>query len=137
MLRNLVLTLALAVLASAAPAQTDADRAGIEAVISGQMDAFRADDMGRAFDYAAPFIQQRFGTAEAFGLMVERGYPMVHRPADIRFGALRAEGAALWQRVFVRDAAGALHVLEYQMLDLGGGWRIGGVRLLPQTGAAA
>ncbi|ETX30553.1 hypothetical protein RISW2_12865 [Roseivivax isoporae LMG 25204] len=134
-MRTLVLAAALAV-ATLATAQ-DSRGGDIEAVISGQMEAFRNDDVATAFGFAAPMIQNMFRTPENFGLMVERGYPMVWRPAEVTFGDLFEEGGILWQRVIVRDAAGAVHVLDYDMRDMGGAWRIGGVRVVAQPDLSA
>lgn len=102
----------------------------IEGVISQQMDAFQGDDFTRAFGFAADNIKRMFGTPENFGKMVKRGYPMVHRPADVRFGAIRQEGDAVWQRVLVRDVAGALFVLDYLMVPTEAGWRIAAVQMI-------
>ncbi|MDO9524285.1 MAG: DUF4864 domain-containing protein [Gemmobacter sp.] len=126
-------TLALAVLAGPVVAQETA----IQGVISGQVTAFLADDYTRAFDYASPTIKNMFGTAERFGQMVQQGYPMVHRPKDMKFLELRDVSGRLWQKVMVTDAAGALHFLDYQMIETADGWQINAVQLLaaPQVGA--
>ncbi len=114
------------------------DATGIQSAIRGQMQAFVGDDFESAFAYASPGIRRIFGDAERFGGMVRSGYPMVHRPADIRFLDLREIGGRPWQKVMVRDAGGTFHILDYEM-ELGpdGGWRIDGVRLLEaeQVGA--
>lgn len=126
---------ALAVWGATAVAQeSDAE---IEAVISGQMDAFQSDDFATAFTYASPMIRGMFGSAERFGAMVQQGYPMVHRPADIRFVDLQDFGAMKRQKVMVRDANGTFHMLEYEMIANEDGWQINGVRVLeaPQLGA--
>ena len=114
-----------------AMAQERGAAAEIQSVISAQMAAFRGDDFARAFDFAADNIRRMFGNSERFGDMVRRGYPMVHRPEDVRFGDVRAEGNALWQRVLVRDAQGVVHVLDYLMISDGTDWRIAAVQLLP------
>ncbi len=108
----------------------------IEAVISQQMDAFQGDDFGRAFDFAADNIRRMFGTPENFGEMVKRGYPMVHRSEDVRFGNLRQDGDALWQRVLVRDGAGVLFVLDYLMVPTVAGWRIAAVQMISSEESA-
>jgi hypothetical protein len=61
--------------------------------------------------------------------MVREGYPMVLRPADVRFAALDDRDGRKVQSVLLTDQAGALHVLEYEMVPFEGGWRINGVRL--------
>jgi hypothetical protein len=122
--------------ALSAPAQ-EAPETAIEGVIQRQIDAFLADDFATAFTYASPNIQGIFGSPDNFGAMVRDGYPMVWRPDAVAFGALREVGGRLWQRVIVTDAAGAVHALDYQMIETGDGWQINAVQLLqaPQVGA--
>ena len=122
-------------LCAAAAAQDSA--AAIRGVISDQIAAFRADDVATAFTFASPDIRGLFGTPDRFGAMVREGYPMVWRPGDVRFAELRERDGRALQRVLVTDGAGALHLLEYEMIPLDGGWRIDGVRLLDagSTGA--
>jgi hypothetical protein len=109
----------------------------IEDVISAQIDAFKLDDFERAFTYASPTIQQIFGDAERFGVMVQQGFPMVWRPADVKFLGLETRDGGFWQDVLVRDGAGASHVLEYEMIEGENGWKINGVRIRPPQGVAA
>ena len=103
----------------------------IQGTISRQIEAFRTDDFGTAFSYASPNIQEMFRNAENFGRMVRQGYPMVWRPADVRFLELKQLGAFQLQKVMVKDGNGRFHVLEYEMVQTGIGWQINGVRLLP------
>lgn len=114
-----------------------ADSAAITATISQQIEAFQADDFDRAFEFAGPTIQQIFRTAENFGQMVRQGYPMVWRPAKLRFLELRRISGSLWQRVQVVDQQGQVHVLDYQMIKGPDGWLINAVHLLKAPGAAA
>jgi uncharacterized protein (DUF2237 family) len=39
-----------------------ADEAAMRSVITAQIEAFLAEDAPRAFDFASPFIQRKFGT---------------------------------------------------------------------------
>jgi len=114
-------------------AQDTAHRAVIEAQIA----AFLADDFDAAFDFASPGIRAIFGTADRFGQMVTQGYPMVHRPAGLRFLQQTERAGALVQRVMITDLEGRLHILEYEMLPAGGSFVINGVRLVPGQGAGA
>lgn len=114
-----------------------AQEADIRGVIENQIIAFRADDFGSAFSFASPAIKGVFGTPERFGQMVRQGYPMVHRPDDIRFLGLEERMGRKVQRVMIRDAAGKVHFLDYEMIEAEGGWQINGVRLLPPQGAGA
>ncbi len=110
---------------------------GIEATIGAQIDAFQSDDFATAFTFASPNIQGLFGTHERFGQMVQNGYPMVWRPGEVQYLELRDVNGALWQRVMIRDRLGGVHMLDYQMIQDDGVWRINGVQLLraPDVGA--
>lgn len=133
----LVLAVAtLATLGTATQAQTAHDPA-VEATIQHQFDAFLSGDVTTAFSFASPTIQGIFGTAENFGLMVQQGYPMVWRPAAVKYLDLRQGPDGLYQKVAITDQKGALHLLEYQMLPAGDGWMIGSVQVLqqPEVGA--
>lgn len=106
----------------------------IQSTILNQIEAFKADDFATAFTFASPTIKGIFGTAENFGMMVRNGYPMVHRPAEVRMLDLREVAGALWQRVMITDAEGQTHVLDYQMVETADGWQINGVQLLRASG---
>ena len=116
--------------------QAVAQDADVRAVISAQIEAFEIDDFEQAFTYASPTIRQVFRTPENFGVMVQRGFPMVWRPADVRFLELQNRDGALWQDVMVRDVAGDVFILEYAMIKLEAGWKINGVRIRPAAGTA-
>lgn len=104
------------------------DGAAIRDRISAQFEAFEAGDLPAAFAIASPGIQALFGTPQGFGVMVQRGYPMVWRPAEVRYLGLRQDQGLIWQRVMIRDQAGVLHLFDYQMVPSASGWRINGVR---------
>ncbi|WP_170562996.1 DUF4864 domain-containing protein [Ruegeria atlantica] len=133
-MRRLLLAVSLSAgLASGAFAQN----AEIEANIAAQIQAFKADDFVTAFTFASPNIQNFFGTPENFGAMVRNGYPMVWRPAEVRFLELREVAGALWQKVMITDGNGQVHVLDYQMVQQENGWKINGVQLLGNSDPAA
>ena len=129
MIAAVLMTLALAL-----PAKANED---IEKVISSQIDAFLADDFETAFIYASPMIKDIFGTPEKFGQMVRQGYPMVWRPSEVNFLSIDRRGKELWQNVMVRDAEGALYILEYQMIPGEMGWLINAVRVRKATEGTA
>lgn len=108
----------------------------IETVIRNQIEAFRTDDFIAAYSYASPNIRRLFGSAENFGLMVRRGYPMVWRPNGVQFLDLQNNGGRLLQSVQIRDMRGAYHILDYVMVQTPEGWRIDGVFLRPQLEAS-
>ncbi len=107
------------------------DRGAIEDVIGGQLEAFNQRDVEMAWTYASPMIQGMFGNSANFGMMVQRGYPMVWTNSDVRYLELREIGGRLWQKVMVRDENGGLHILDYQMIETENGWQINGVSILP------
>lgn len=117
--------------------QAHAQNAEIEATITAQIEAFKADDFERAFTFASPNIQGLFQTPDNFGRMVRGGYPMVWRPKDVTYLEVREAAGFLFQRVMITDAEGAVHLLEYQMIEMGGAWKINGVRLLANPPATA
>ncbi|MEM9971304.1 MAG: DUF4864 domain-containing protein [Pseudomonadota bacterium] len=127
----------IATVFSATAQDAQAPDPGIELTIQSQVDAFLVDDFAQAFTFASPNIQRLFGSAERFGTMVKNGYPMVWRPSEVQFLELRDLGASKIQRVLMRDAKGKVHLLDYQMVQMEGTWRIAGVQLLrtPDVGA--
>jgi hypothetical protein len=136
-MRGLCLWVVLAVCVALPAGAQSGGKTAIEGVIQGQMDAFAKDDVAEAFRFASPNIKRIFGSSENFGMMVQQGYPMVWKPANIRYLDLREIDGQMWQKVMVTDAAGAIHILDYAMTEVGGVWQIDGVQLLqaPQVGA--
>ncbi len=133
-MRRFLLAISLSAgLASGAFAQS----AEIEANIAAQIQAFKADDFATAFTFASPNIQRLFGNPDNFGAMVRNGYPMVWRPADVRFLELREVAGSLWQKVMIKDGDGRVHVLDYQMIRQENGWKVNGVQLLGAADPAA
>jgi ketosteroid isomerase-like protein len=122
----------LLLLLIAAPARADGiappDQAAIAAVIQEQIAAFRTDDAARAFGYASPGIQAKFGTPEEFLEMVRTGYGEVYRAREVTFRDLVIEQGVPVQAVEIRGADGtgvlALYFMERQP---DGSWKINGV----------
>ena len=109
----------------------------IEGTINSQFEAFKADDFEGAFGYATPTLQMLFRSPENFKRMVTTGYPMVWRPAEVRYLELRERGGGLWQKVQIMDGKGFVHLLDYKMEETDLGWRIGGVVVLEAPGVSA
>ena len=130
-MRAFLMSLVLAVVLIGPASAQNAD---IEATIEAQIKAFKADDFVQAFTYASPNIQGMFRTPDNFGNMVRQGYPMVWRPAEVRYLDLREIAGAQWQKVMITDAKGAVHILDYQMSELENGWKINGVQVIEQGG---
>lgn len=114
-----------------------AQQAEIEGTISSQIEAFKVDDFEQAFTYATPTLQQLFQTPSNFERMVTNGYPMVWRPAEVRYLELKEYEGEMWQKVQIIDQKGFAHLLLYRMQQTPEGWRIGGVQILKAPGATA
>ncbi len=130
-MRALVLALVAGLMAASVQADEAAD---IAAVIGGQMDAFQARDVSRAFSFASDTIRGLFGDAATFGRMVAQGYPTVWDNATTEFLGLRQEGDRLVQRLRVSDEAGGSRLFDYEMIKTPEGWRINGVFPVPEAG---
>ena len=113
-----------------------AQQSEIQDTISNQIEAFKVDDFVEAFRYATPQLQQLFQSPQNFQRMVTQGYPMVWRPAELRYLDLSERDGALWQKVEIVDAEGRLHLLAYRMEQTPEGWRIGGVQFLKAPAAS-
>lgn len=119
-------------------AAAEPENAAIEAVIADQIAAFQRDDFAAAFAHAAPGIQAKFGSPEGFGKMVRQGYPMIHRPARVEWGALRPDSrGGLVKTVLFEDARGQLFEADYFMGVTGSAWRIQGVQLRKLPGVSS
>ena len=123
----MAVALALPVMAGA----QEMDGAGIEAVIRDQLGDFVERDVEGAWVHASPMIQGMFGTPGTFGSMVEQAYPMVWDNRDATFSELREEGGRVVQTVRVMDPEGRLWLIDYQMIEVEGAWRIDGVFVRP------
>ena len=103
----------------------------IEEVITRQIEAFRRDDGGAAFDFATPELQAMFGDATRFMGMVKGMYPSVYRPKSFAFGPLATVDGAVVQEVGLIGPDGqpqtALYTMERQA---DGSWKIAACRLV-------
>ena len=135
-MRRTLIAAALIALAGGAQAQEVGE---LEGIIADQMSAFMADDFATAFTFASPMIQGMFGTSANFGTMVQNGYPMVWRPADIRFEEQRPGRmpGEVVQRLSLRGPDGAYYICDYSMIETPAGWKINGVQVLPAPGVGA
>jgi len=118
-------------LALAFPALAD-DPGGAEdarAIIQSQLDAFEAESVDEAYEYAAPNIRRMYPTPGIFGQMVKRGYPMVWDRADMEFLEARKLGDGIVQRLRLIDGKGQPYIAEYMMIMVDGAWRIAGVSI--------
>lgn len=134
-LARMIAALGLVLVLGSLPAV--AQERGIEDTITRQLEAFKQDDFGAAFEFASPTIRNIFRTPENFGAMVRQGYPMVWRPGEVTYLEQREIAGAIWQKVQIVDGAGRVHILDYQMIQTPEGWQINGVQLLRQPDVAA
>ena len=130
----LVLGLAMAMFGGLSAMAQDAE---IKQTIDSQFEAFKADDFATAFGYATPQLRFMFQSPQNFERMVTQGYPMVHRPAEVRYLELREVAGNLWQKVQITDSKGFMHVLDYKMELTDDGWRIGAVQILDAPSVTA
>lgn len=114
-----------------------AQGADIQSTIGNQIEAFQTDDFETAFDFASPNLRRLFGSSENFRSMVTRGYPMVWKPAEVRYLELAEVGGSFFQKVLIKDQKGIVHILGYRMLETDMGWKINGVQLLPKPDVSA
>jgi hypothetical protein len=140
---RLFLSLLGLVMLLAAPLRAESlsaeDKAAFQSVISGQIEAFRAEDGARAYGYAAPMIKQIFPNPDVFMNMVRQGYQPVYRPQSFKFGAagLSASGRPI-QRVTVVGPDGITYEAIYTMeRQPDGSWQINGCAIVraPDLGA--
>ncbi|UTH43726.1 DUF4864 domain-containing protein [Loktanella salsilacus] len=118
-------------LAQDTPPAAQVEQLPLQDIIRQQLDAFNARDVDLAWSFASPMIQGMFGNPGNFGVMVSEGYPMVWDNSAAKFMAQREVDGRIYQQVMVQDTNGALHVLEYAMIQTAQGWKIDGVSLLP------
>lgn len=103
------------------------DEKNIRMVVQGQLDALAKDDAATAFSFAAPNVRDAFVTAPRFLDMVQRGYPVVYRPASVAFLKVEGKSGLAFQRVQMTDQAGEPWLATYSLArQKNGAWRITG-----------
>ncbi|MBU3694968.1 MAG: DUF4864 domain-containing protein, partial [Rhodocyclaceae bacterium] len=100
-----------------------------------------ADDGERAFSFAAPEVQQKFGDAARFMKMVRQSYAAVYRPISLKFQPASfpegEDGGVMLQSVEITDAGGGYWAAAYQIeRQPDGEWRIVGCALRRLMGRA-
>lgn len=117
---------------------TEADAKAVRQVVEAQLAALAVDDAVKAFSYAAPNVREAVGTAEGFLAMVQRGYPVVYRPATVAFLKANGKNDDVIQRVQMVDADGeswlAIYSLQRQKNK---SWRITGCSVVENKGRMA
>lgn len=114
---------------------SSSDAKDVRTVIEAQLAAFSADDATKAFSYAAPGIQQSFGTPQVFLAMVRTSYPVVYRPASVAFLAPQWVDDDVYQGVRMTDAQGRSWLAIYRMeRQADKSWRINGCQVVETKG---
>lgn len=96
------------------------------AVIEGQLSAFRAGEVGKAYAYAAASLQSQM-PVRSFARLVRDGYPEIWKNQRAEFGLMRDDGrrATLTARIFATDGTSAAY--DYVLFKEDDVWRIAGV----------
>jgi hypothetical protein len=106
------------------------DRDAIRQVVQAQLDAFQHDDGAKAFGFASPVLQEKFGDPATFMQMVRQGYTPVYRPRSVAFEKLvdTQQGPDQILRLVGPDGITyAAHYLMQKQPD--GSWMINGCYL--------
>ena len=115
----------------------DEGRTVMEAVrytISSQIDAFKDNDVKKAYTFAAPNIQAQFPNPDIFGLMVRNGYPVIWKPKSYKFTTFKNLGNSCIQRVLFQSHNGSIQSYDYILEKNGNLWKIAGVLTIKSAG---
>ena len=106
----------------------------IHHIIDAQRHAFLAGDAARAFSFAAPGIQERFGDAPTFLAMVRESYAPLLSARYVEFleGGV-VEGVTLQPLRLVMPDETVLVAIYEMRKDETGRWRIAGCVIAPST----
>ena len=116
-----------------APAKAEnPDRSAFQAVISGQLEAFKKDDGQTAYSFAAPIVKGIFPDAEIFMTMVKRGYEPIYKNTKYVFSDLTTDTLGRpAQHVIITATNGKRYEAVYAMQKQpDGSWKIAGVQML-------
>ena len=102
--------------------------------ISSQIDAFKDNDVKKAYAFAAPNIQAQFPNPDIFGLMVRNGYPIIWKPKSYKFTTFKDLGNNCIQRVLFESYNGSLESYDYILEKSGNLWKIAGVLTINLAG---
>ena len=102
--------------------------------ISSQIEAFKENNIKKAYTFAAPNIQAQFPNPDVFGLMVRNGYPVIWRPKSFKFTKFQDLGNKSIQRVLFQSYDGSLTTYDYILEKYDGLWKIAGVLTINLAG---
>ena len=106
----------------------------VRSTISSQIDAFKDNDVKKAYTFAAPNIQAQFPNPDIFGLMVRNGYPIIWKPKSYKFTTFKDLGNSCIQRVLFESYNGSLVSYDYILEKTGNLWKIAGVLTINSAG---
>ena len=106
----------------------------VQDTISSQIDAFKQNDIKKAYNFAAPNIQAQFPNPDVFGLMVRNGYPVIWRPKSFKFTKFQDLGNKSIQRVLFQSYNGSLETYDYILEKYDDLWKIVGVLTINLAG---
>lgn len=106
-------------------ASKPATKAEVIKTIDGQLAAFRAGDISRAYTFAAVDLQAQIPAA-AFARMVEKNYPEIWANTRAEFGIVRDDAERATVLVHIYSAHGDA-AYDYTLHRESGAWRIIGV----------
>ena len=103
----------------------------VQQIIVGQIEAFRSEDHEKAFSFAAPSIQEIFGSTDRFIRMVKNGYGAIYGARNWSFGRGEMRGEELAQEVLIVGPEGRDWVALYTLRKQSDGtWLIYGVQMI-------
>ena len=106
----------------------------VRITISSQIEAFKENNIAKAYTFAAPNIQAQFPTPEVFGMMVKNGYPVIWRPKSFQFTKFQDLGNKFIQRVLFQSYDGGLETYDYILEKYADRWKIAGVLTINLAG---
>ena len=110
------------------------ERELVRSTISSQIEAFKENNIEKAYTFAAPNIQAQFSNPEVFGLMVKNGYPIIWRPKSFKFTKFQGLGNKSIQRVLFQSYDGRLETYDYILEKYDDLWKIAGVLTINLAG---
>ena len=102
--------------------------------ISLQIDAFKQNDIKKAYTFASANIRAQFPNPEVFGLMVRNGYPVIWKPKSFKFTRFKDLGNRCIQRVLFQSYDGRLETYDYILEKYDDLWKIAGVLTINLAG---
>ena len=106
----------------------------VQNTISSQIEAFKENNIEKAYTFAAPNIQAQFSNPKVFGLMVKNGYPIIWRPKSFKFTKFQDLGNKFIQRVLFQSYDGRLEIYDYILEKYDDLWKIAGVLTINLAG---